>query len=77
MKCMAMRIDDKEGHDLEDIKNLVKIVGIKNDTELFDLVESFYPKKRIEQKVYFGIRQIMEDIDNDSDTERKTTRFAG
>jgi len=63
MKCMAMRIDEPGGSsDIGDIKELVGIVGVRNKSELCDLVESYYPKNQIQPKVYFGIEQIMQEV---------------
>lgn len=72
MKCMAMRIDDPEGHDVTDIKNLIGIAEISSGDELCELVESFYPKRMIQQKVYYGIQRIMEEIG-----ESKPPRISG
>lgn len=66
MKCMAMRIDEPDGHnDVDDIKALITTVGIKKKTELYDLVESYYPPQKISPKVYYGIEQIVNEIDNE------------
>ncbi|MHB8253445.1 MAG: DUF6036 family nucleotidyltransferase [Acidiferrobacter sp.] len=67
MKCMAMRIDEPDGHnDVDDIKALIAAVGIKKKTELYDLVESYYPPKQISPKVYYGIEQIVNEIDHET-----------
>ena len=66
MKCMAMRIDEPDGHnDIDDIMALVKDVGIKNESELFQLVEAYYPPQKITPKISFGIQEIMNEINSD------------
>lgn len=60
MKCMAMRIDEPDGHnDVEDIIALIKEAGITQENELYDLVESYYPPQKISAKTLFGIQEIM------------------
>ena len=66
MKCMAMRIDEPDGHnDIDDIIALIKDAGIKNESELFQLVEAYYPPQKITPKISFGIQEIMNEINSD------------
>jgi hypothetical protein len=66
MKCMAMRIDEPDGKtDVDDIKSLIAEVGIRGKDELYDLVESYYPKDQISPKVYYGIEQIVNEISHE------------
>lgn len=57
MKCHAARVDTE---DLEDAKVLVRVLGLKTPDEVFEIVESFIPKK------YLSIRTtvFVEDIFN-------------
>lgn len=60
MKCMAMRIDEPDGHnDVDDIIALIKESEINTENELFELIESYYPTQKISTKTLFGIQEIM------------------
>jgi hypothetical protein len=66
MKCMAMRIDEPDGHnDIDDILALIEEVGIKDESDLFQLVEAYYPQQKITPKISFGIQEIMNKINSD------------
>ena len=61
MKCMAMRPEGIEGaQDIEDIRNLMQITGLKKAEDVLDLVEKFYPRALVPAKVVFGVEEIME-----------------
>ena len=63
MKCMAMRAEGIEGaQDIEDIRNLVQITGLKSAQDVLDLVEKFYPRALIPAKVVVGVEEIMEKL---------------
>ena len=65
MKCMSMRPEGVEGsHDFSDIENLAKLLKIKNASDAFSIVDKFYPMQKIPPKVYFGIEEIIEGINN-------------
>ncbi|MGE0047729.1 MAG: DUF6036 family nucleotidyltransferase [Acidithiobacillus sp.] len=72
MKCMAMRLDSPDGHnDADDIKSLVAVVGVKSKKDLCDTVERYYPRDKIPSKVYFGIEQIMIEVNLENRRKRK------
>lgn len=61
MKCRAMRIGGiDESEDVDDIKRLVKELGLTNARQAFDLVTAFYPDQLIEPKTRFGLEEIFE-----------------
>jgi hypothetical protein len=62
MKCLAMRLDDPESRDVEDIKLLVAHLGITSAKEVLEVVERFYPPGRIPPKTRFGVEEIMEKL---------------
>ena len=65
MKCMAMRIDDPDApHDIADIKNLAKILGLTTADEFFRMVEQFYPASQIPSKTVFGIEEIVSKLND-------------
>jgi hypothetical protein len=59
MKLMAMRIgkgeDDK---DLDDILNLLEIVGLTEQTETLQFAAQFFPEAAVSDKVRRGIDEI-------------------
>ena len=59
MKCMAMRINDEEGHDVADIQHLIADLGIKTVDAVFAIVEKYYSRQRIQPKTYYGIKEIL------------------
>ncbi len=45
MKCMAMRLDDPDAaHDVANIKNLAKLLGLESPEDFFDIIRQFYPE---------------------------------
>lgn len=63
MKAMAMRgLDSENSSDIEDIRFLVKSIGIRDFDQAADIVSSFYPKSQISPKTTFGLQEILEDI---------------
>lgn len=63
MKCMAMRAEGIDGsHDISDIEALAEIAKIPDAKSALELVESFYPARRVPPKVRFGVEEIMERV---------------
>jgi len=61
MKCIAMRIDmPGVASDIEDIKVLVRKLGLTTATEVLDIVSYYYPEREIPAKTQFGVEEIME-----------------
>lgn len=61
MKCMAMRPEGLDGaRDIEDIRALARIIGLRSAAQALRIVEQFYPAGRIPAKVAFGVEEIME-----------------
>lgn len=61
MKCLAMRIGDAEGHDVEDIRHLITDLGLTTPQEVLDIVTRYYPASRITPKVFYGIQEILQE----------------
>jgi hypothetical protein len=65
---MAMRPEGVEGaQDIEDIRKLIAITGLKNAVDVLDLVEKFYPRALIPPKVIFGVEEIIEQLNGTHD----------
>lgn len=72
MKCMAMRTGEKENRsDIDDIKNLVRITGIKSPQDILAIVEKYYPAKLVTPRTLFGIQEILDSMSK----ERKNPGF--
>src|SRR5581483_3948615 len=62
MKCRAMRIGGvEESQDVDDIRRLAKAIGVRS-AEALDLVETFYPRHKIEPKTQFGLEEIFSNL---------------
>ena len=57
MKALASRVDSTDG---QDIRFLVKKLGIKTPQEAFNIVEKYYPRQRIKPATQFFIEEILE-----------------
>jgi hypothetical protein len=55
MKSMAARVDTR---DKQDIKFLIRKLGIKSAQEVFDMLEKYYPKKQIKPATQFFIEEL-------------------
>ncbi|MHB8544346.1 MAG: hypothetical protein ACYC9S_10160 [Leptospirales bacterium] len=72
MKCMAMRTGSEENRsDIDDIKNLVRITGVKSTQDILSIVEKYYPAKLVTPRTLFGIQEILESMNK----ERKHPGF--
>jgi hypothetical protein len=59
MKLMAMRIDaPSEAKDLDDILNLMTIVGMKRKEDIVSLAAQFYPEARASRKIVLAIDSL-------------------
>jgi len=66
MKCIAMRLDQSESSpDRDDIKTLIRHLGVTRADQVLDIVIRYYPKKLIRPKTQFGIEEIMDQLANE------------
>ena len=56
MKCLSARWDT---FDQKDVVFLVRLLKLKEPKEVFDIIESYYPKNRIPPKTQFFIEELM------------------
>ena len=59
MKCMSARWDT---HDREDVISLIRHLKLKNAKQVFEIIESFYPKNKIPPKTQFFIEEVFENL---------------
>ena len=58
LKCIDIRIS--ESKDVEDVKKLAKICGLKSANEAMEILESFYDGSLIKPKTIFALEEIFE-----------------
>jgi hypothetical protein len=59
MKCAAMRIGGVEASsDVEDIRKIAELLGIKDSKQALGIVESFYPARLLKPATRFGLEEI-------------------
>jgi hypothetical protein len=62
MKCIDIRIG-AGSNDVEDVRKLALVCGIKNSDEALKIVESFYPGSRIPPKTSLALEEIFQSLD--------------
>jgi hypothetical protein len=59
MKLMAMRVDvTSEGEDLDDILNLLDVVGLARKEDVVGFAAGFYPEARISAKIMLALDDL-------------------
>jgi hypothetical protein len=58
MKLMALRIAPAAGKDLEDIINLLQIVGVTDKPKIIEFAANFYPEARISGKLRLALDDL-------------------
>ena len=58
MKTLAARVDST---DRGDVELLIKILGLKTPTEVFSIVEKYYPRQQIKPVTQYFIEELFED----------------
>jgi hypothetical protein len=63
MKCLAARVEmtDHSG-DRGDVMVLCRHLGLRSASEVFDIIERFYPGNRVPVKTQYFVTEIMEEI---------------
>lgn len=59
MKCVSARFDT---HDGDDIRFLIRLLGLKTPEEVFSIIERYYPRKRVPPKTTYFIEEIFEEL---------------
>jgi len=58
MKCLALRIG-AEFHDEDDIRYLLRHLGVTNYDKALEIVTRYYPLKRIPQKTLYALGELL------------------
>ncbi|HEX5136532.1 MAG TPA: hypothetical protein VFY93_06150 [Planctomycetota bacterium] len=61
MKCVSARFDT---HDRDDVVFLIRHLGLKTSSEVFEIVSRYYPKGRVPAKTRFLVEEILGDEPN-------------
>ena len=65
MKCMAAR-GERGSRDLDDVKFLVRWIGLRNAPEVLALVEDYYPPNQIPPKTQYFVEAAFEEMEDDT-----------
>lgn len=78
MKLMAMRIDEygDTGKDLEDILNLMSVVGIGSRADLIAIATDYYPEARTSAKLHLSADALIAQGRLLEETRREPARYA-
>jgi hypothetical protein len=63
MKCMSMRLG-RDDTDLADVRFLMDRLGLKEASQVIQLVSCYYPEDRIQPKTRFAIEEICQSLSN-------------
>lgn len=59
MKCLAMRIGE-EFQDLDDVRYLLRHLGVRDYDEALAIVTRYYPAERFPQKTLYVLEELLE-----------------
>ncbi len=59
MKCLAMRIGE-EFQDLDDIRYLLRHIGLQNYVDALEVIAKYYPLDRFPQKTLSALEELLE-----------------
>lgn len=59
MKCLAARIGE-EFHDIDDIRYLLKHLGIETSRQALKIVSQYYPLERLPQKSLYLLEELLD-----------------
>lgn len=60
MKCISMRLG-KDETDVNDIRFLMRHLGLRQADEVLDIVEKFYPRNQIQPKTRFAVEELCQE----------------
>jgi hypothetical protein len=63
MKCMSMRLG-RDDTDLADVRFLMDRLGLKEASQVIQLVSCYYPEDRIQPQTRFAIEEICQSLSN-------------
>ncbi len=78
MKLMAMRIDAaSDSKDLDDIVNLMQVVGIRSGKDLVDAASRYYPEAKVSAKLLLSANSLIAQAQSRKTLGHETPRYFG
>ena len=78
MKLMALRLDEASGaKDLDDILNLMSVVGVKTKAALIDVAAQFYPEARVSAKLRLSADTLIAHSQNHESSRDAAPQYFG
>jgi hypothetical protein len=78
MKLMAMRLDPAAGKtDVEDILNLMDVLGIRDKAQLLEFAAAFYPEARVSGRLRLGLDVLWAARESRNRSESHAPRYLG
>ncbi|SRR6266511_1165232 len=66
MKCLAARVATPDATDVQDVTFLVKHLGLRQASEILNIVEAYYPRNLIQPKTQYFVEAILEEIQHEN-----------
>ena len=67
MKCIAMQVSEAESSpDRDDIKALLRHLGLKTVDQVLDVLACYYPHNLIRPKTQFGVEEILGELQQEA-----------
>lgn len=63
MKCLATRIGE-EFQDLDDIRYLLRHIGLRKYEDALEVIEKYYPLERFPPKALYALEELLENSDS-------------
>jgi hypothetical protein len=57
-----MRVGSPISRDTDDIKTLIRHLGLSDADQVLEIVASYYPNRMIRPRTQFGVQEIMESL---------------
>lgn len=62
MKCLAARVATPDATDLQDVKFLLRFLGLRDPQAVLEIVESYYPAHLIQPKTQYFVEAALEEL---------------
>lgn len=69
MKCLAMRVGSPASRDADDIRTLIRHLGLSDADQVLEIVASYYPNRLIRPRTQFGVQEIMQSLADEARDE--------
>jgi hypothetical protein len=66
MKCLAARAGTPDSTDVQDVKFLLRHLGLRDARQVLDLVEAYYPQNLIQPKTQYFVEAVLEELQHEN-----------